>query len=174
MVMSYSLLNALLANGVNLSLEEIDKVRIRGISGQQLKIIGRVDFPFTFGKIKFQHHVLIVENMRDILIIGNDLMDNQITIHKGQQITINDNNTRETLQLCREFPKYGLRLREQEEIAPQTAKIVICKCGLINKKRKHPYKIIIDWRNCSWLIHSTLGYTGQRRYCLCYYRKSFR
>ncbi len=150
-VMSYSLLNALLANGVNLSLEETDKVRIRGISGQQLKIIGRVNFPFTFGKIKFQHPVLIVENMRDILIIGNDLMDNRITIHKGQQITINDKDTEETLQLCREFPKYGLRLKEQEELAPRTAKLVICKCGLIDKEGNIPTKLLLTGENTTGL-----------------------
>ncbi len=89
--------------------------------------------------------------MRDILIIGNDLMDNRITIHKGQQITINDKDTEETLQLCREFPKYGLRLKEQEELAPRTAKLVICKCGLVDKEGNIPTKLLLTGENAAGL-----------------------
>ncbi len=79
-------------------------------------------------------------------------MDNRITIHQGQRITINDNENKETLQLCREFPKYGLRLKEQEEIAPQTAKLVICKCGLVDKNGNIPMKLLLTGENAAGLF----------------------
>ncbi len=47
------------------------------------------------------------------------------------------------MQLCHEFPKYGLCLTEEEEIAPKTAKIVICKCGLVDKNGNIPMKLLL-------------------------------
>ncbi len=81
----------------------------------------------------------------------SDLMDNRITIHKGQQITINDEDNEETLQLCREFPKYGLRLKEQEELAPRMAKLVICKCGIIDKEGNIPTKLLLTGESTTGL-----------------------
>ncbi len=81
--------------------------------------------------------------MRDILIIGNDLMDHRITIHQGHRITINQDGKEETIQLCREFPKYGLQIQKYEEIGPQTAKLVICKCGLTDQNGNIPDKVLL-------------------------------
>ncbi len=47
--MSYSLFYSLLSNGVDLPMETVDKLQIRGITGDKLEIVGRVPFPFTFG-----------------------------------------------------------------------------------------------------------------------------
>ncbi len=82
-------------------------------------------------------------NMRDILIIGNDLMDHRITIHQGHKITITQDGKEETIQLCREFPKYGLHIQQYKEIGPQTAKLVICKCGLMDQNGNIPDKVLL-------------------------------
>ena len=141
--MSYSLFYSLLTNGVDLPIETVEKLHVRGITGDQLEIVGRVPFPFTFGNIKFYHHVLVVMNMRDILIIGNDLMDHRITIHQGHRITINQDGKEETIQLCREYPQYQLKVQNFEEIGPKTAKLVICKCGLTDQNGNIPDKVLL-------------------------------
>ena len=126
-LMSRHLYQALTEQGINLPLEPTI-LKLEGVSRTKLQVDGRIQFMFTFGPIIVQHPVIIVADMRDTLLIGNDLMDNRITIHEGKEITIKEKGRELTLPLCRLMPGIRLMPTQSEEIAPRTAKLIICKC----------------------------------------------
>ncbi len=80
--------------------------------------------------------------MRDTLLIGNDLMDNRITIHEGKEITIKEQGRELTLPLCRSLPGIRLMPKQNEEIAPRTARLIIGKCG-ISPGEKHRKIVLV-------------------------------
>ncbi len=128
-LMSRRLHQAFCSHGFILPLEP-SSVQLAGVAGQKLQIDGRISFPFTFGSIIIQHPVIVVANMRDTIIIGNDLMDNRITLHEGRSITVKDQGEELQLPLCRALPGIKLASLKDEEIGPGVVKLIICKCGL--------------------------------------------
>ena len=128
-LMSRRLHQAFCSRGFMLPLEP-SSVQLAGVAGQRLQIDGRVSFPFTFGSIIIQHPVIVVANMRDTVIIGNDLMDNRITLHEGRSVTVKDQGEELQLPLCRALPGIRLTSLKDEEVGPGMVKLIICKCGL--------------------------------------------
>ncbi len=140
-LMSRRIHKALSDNGVNLPLEPTT-LALEGVLGKKLQVDGRIQFTFTFGPIVIKHPVIIVADMRDTLLIGNDLMDNRITIHEGKEITIKEEGQELTLPLCRSLPGIRLMPKQSEDIAPRTAKLIICKCG-ISPGEKHSRIVLV-------------------------------
>ena len=128
-LMSRRLHQAFCSHGFMLPLEP-SSVQLAGVAGQRLQIDGRVSFPFTFGPITIQHPVIVVANMRDTVIIGNDLMDNRITLHEGRSVTVKDQGEELQLPLCRALPGIKLTSLKNEEVGPGDVKLIMCKCGI--------------------------------------------
>ncbi len=140
-LMSRCIYQALSDHGIDLPLEPTT-LTLEGVSGKKLQVDGRIQFMFTFGPIVIKHPVIIVADMRDTLLIGNDLMDNRITIHEGKEITIKEQGQELTLPLCRSLPGIRLMPKQNEEIAPGTARLIICKCG-ISPGEKHGRIVLV-------------------------------
>ncbi len=139
-LMSRRVYQALREHGIDLPLEPT--TLNLGVSRTKLQVDSRIQFTFTFGPIIIKHPVIIVADMRDTLLIGNDLMDNRITIHEGKEITIKEQGRELTLPLCRSLPGIRLMPKQNEEITPRTAKLIICKCG-ISPGEKHGKVVLV-------------------------------
>ncbi len=74
-LMSRHIHQALCGNGISLPLEP-SSVNLSGVSGKELQVDSRVQFPFMFGMIALEHPIIVVSSMHDTILVRNDLMDN--------------------------------------------------------------------------------------------------
>ena len=100
------------------------QVRLKGATGHQLTVLGQVNMPFTVGTIKLTHPVQVVKDMGATFLIGNDLIIDRINIIKGRHIEIEHNGKTEKTKIEYRTPHMRVRLIKQEEIAPNSIKLV--------------------------------------------------
>ena len=101
--------------------------RLKGATGNPLTILGQAETTLNIADISIEHPLQIISNMSNILIIGNDVLVDKITISKGREIVIDHQGKTATVPIHYKIPKMKVMPLKNEVIAPECSRILQCK-----------------------------------------------
>ena len=117
------------------------RMRLKGATGHQLTIKGQIEMPITVGSIRLTHPMQVVSNMKSTLLLGNDIILDKITIIKGRELEMTHAGQKCTAPIEYRTPHMKVRLIDNEDIAPQSVRIVdaelIYTNGLADERATH-------------------------------------
>ena len=105
---------------------EPSSVQLRGATGHPLKVLGQIPIVLNFRGVKVKHIVQVIDNMRDTLLLGSDLMRDKVSLNKGRQLAIVHRGDRATLPINYEMPRMRVATSQLVEIAPNSVRLAEC------------------------------------------------
>ena len=100
-------------------------VKLKGATGHKLEILGQVQMPYTIGGVRLTHPVQVVSNMKNTLLLGNDVILDRMTVEKGRRLIVDTaDGERGSTPIKYEIPQMKVRLTRKTELPAQSISLI--------------------------------------------------